>query len=110
MNIEVLLGIEPSGVVEDKSFYNLQLEVKNRTYTARLVLEHAELHIVAMNVLSVVDGNKINNPVYVFNWRGCDDEQRETTIATLTRLLYHREAYVRALPLGDYTSLVHPEA
>ena len=109
MNIEVLLGIEPTGVEDGKSLYNLELEVHERKYTARLSLERAELHIVAMNVLSVIEGNSIRNPLYVFNWRGEDDQQRIRTIASLAEMLYHREAYARAF--GDKRNLlVYPEA
>ena len=110
MNIEVLLGIEPTGVEEGKSLYNLELEVKNRRYTARLSLERAELHIVVKNVLSVIEGNNIFNPVYVFNWKGEDEEQRITTIASLTQMLYHREAYLRAFRVDQNAPLPHPEA
>ncbi|MBI5002536.1 hypothetical protein HZC31_04065 [Candidatus Woesearchaeota archaeon] len=110
MNIEVLLGIEPTGVEDGKSLYNLELEVKNRRYTARLSLERAELHIVAMNVLSVIEGNSIRNPIYVFNWKGEDEKQRASTIASLTEMLYHREAYLRAFGVDQNASFPHPEA
>ena len=110
MNIEVLLGIEPTGVEDGKSLYNLELEVKNRRYTARLSLERAELHIVAMNVLSVIEGNSIRNPVYVFNWKGEDEEQRINTIASLTQMLYHQEAYLRAFGVDQHPVSLHPEA
>ena len=110
MNIEVLLGIEPTVVEEGKSLYNLELEVKNRRYTARLSLERAELHIVAMNVLSVIEGNSIRNPVYVFNWKGEDEEQRTNTIASLTQMLYHREAYLRVFGVDQHPVSLHPEA
>ena len=110
MNIEVLLGIEPTGVEDGKSFYNLELEVKKRRYTARLILEHAELRFIAMNVLSVIEGNSIRNPLYVFNWRGEDEEQRVSTILSLTEMLYHKEAYLRAFGAAQNTSFLYPEA
>lgn len=110
MNIEVLLGIEPSGVEDGKSLYNLELEVKNRRYTACLSLERAELSIVARNVLSVVEGNNISNPLYVFSWSGQDDQERLSTIASLTAMLYHHEAYMRAVRCDQQYSSLHPEA
>lgn len=110
MNIEVLLGIEPSSVEGDKRLYNLELEVKERKYTARLSLERAELSIIARNVLSIVRVNNISNPVYVFNWRGQNEQERPSTIASLAAMLYHREAYLRAVGGTQHHSSLHPEA
>ena len=107
MNIDLFLE-ESSAVQDGRNHYTLELEIKDRKYTARLFLEHAELYVIALNILSVIAVNNIHNPHYIFNWRGPDTEQRTATIEHHTEMLYYNEAYRRTLS-SSFSSVV-PEA